>query len=389
MDHDDVLEQLELAAVEPGGLDRLDGRRYADGGCRRRPPRGLRALRRGAAPPRPRRAARCATSSGRRRQPTSASGRSRTSASTVGRGARGIGGEPVPHDGVAADDACRAGPSRRRATAPAPAMGRDDRGRGRPRRSRRRLRRRPRRRRPAWPPRRRRSTAWSGVQRATLGVSGERWRRARRARCDGWRRHHAARCCSRRRRPSSSSSPTDLARPPSGQEYRCWVEIDGQRQTSARCSSRTIWPSGSARRPRSAELPAGDAVRGVTRPRSGARRSTPTRSSAASSDGRRVGPAPRDSCGRRRRAGIVGRRCLEIGPVEREQALGGLGADVAALVLEHPREPERLARPLGRRRCRPRAAASPSTHEPHQPGPHDEPDDEQPPVELGVHRREV
>jgi hypothetical protein len=28
-------------------------------------------------------------------------------------------------------------------------------------------------------------------------------------------------------------------------------------------------------------------------------------------------------------------------------------------------------------------------HEPDQPGSNDEPDDEQPPVELGVHRREV
>ena len=84
MDHDDVLEQIELAAVEPGGLDAADGRRHADGGRSRGPSGRLRALRRGAAAAVAAQRRCCATSSERRHRPTCASGRSPMSA-TYGR----------------------------------------------------------------------------------------------------------------------------------------------------------------------------------------------------------------------------------------------------------------------------------------------------------------
>ena len=74
--------------------------------------------------------------------------------------------------------------------------------------------------------------------------------------------------------------------------------------------------------------------------------------------------------------------------MEEEQALGGLRADLVTLVRQHPRQPEGLARPLPLVDV---DIAPPAVHEdePDQPSSHDEPDDEQPPVELGVHRREV
>jgi hypothetical protein len=74
--------------------------------------------------------------------------------------------------------------------------------------------------------------------------------------------------------------------------------------------------------------------------------------------------------------------------VEQEESLGRLGADGVSLVLEELREPGGLARPLGVVDI---DLAPPRIrdHDPDQPGPDDEPDDEQPPVELGVHRREV
>jgi hypothetical protein len=85
---------------------------------------------------------------------------------------------------------------------------------------------------------------------------------------------------------------------------------------------------------------------------------------------------------------IVRRRCVEIGLMEQQEALGGLGADGVALVLEQLREPGGLARSFGIVDVA-LAPARVGDPDPHQPGPHDEPDDEQPPVELGVHRREV
>ena len=40
-----------------------------------------------------------------------------------------------------------------------------------------------------------------------------------------------------------------LTPPPTGQEYRCWVEIDGSVRASARCSSTRTWRSGSGPSP--------------------------------------------------------------------------------------------------------------------------------------------
>lgn len=74
--------------------------------------------------------------------------------------------------------------------------------------------------------------------------------------------------------------------------------------------------------------------------------------------------------------------------MEREHALGGLGGDVVALVGQRRRQPEGLASPF----LIVDVDVSSSLigeHERDQPGSDNEPDDEQPPIELGVHRREV
>jgi hypothetical protein len=74
--------------------------------------------------------------------------------------------------------------------------------------------------------------------------------------------------------------------------------------------------------------------------------------------------------------------------MEQEEAFGRLGRDVEPVLPELGRQPERLAWQL----LGIDVLIAPSRvhhHEPDQPGSHDEPDDEQPPVELGVHRREV
>jgi hypothetical protein len=74
--------------------------------------------------------------------------------------------------------------------------------------------------------------------------------------------------------------------------------------------------------------------------------------------------------------------------MELEEPLGDLWADRVTLVLEHAREPQRFARPL-RLVDIDLAPARVHDHDPDEPGADDKPDDEQPPVELGVHRREV
>lgn len=74
--------------------------------------------------------------------------------------------------------------------------------------------------------------------------------------------------------------------------------------------------------------------------------------------------------------------------MEDEQPLGSLRTDVVALVGQHPREPHRLTRSLLVVDVD-IPASRVHQHEPRQAAPDDEPDDEQPPVELGVHRREV
>ncbi len=74
--------------------------------------------------------------------------------------------------------------------------------------------------------------------------------------------------------------------------------------------------------------------------------------------------------------------------MEDEQPVRSLRADGVSLVGEHPGQPERFSRPFVLIDIDV-APARIHQHEPGQPRPDDEPDDEQPPVELGVHRREV
>ena len=252
MDHDDVLEQTRACC---GRARRA--RRGSLPAIRRPRPRWSATSRAASGAPRscaasavPRHC--CATSSGRRRRPTSVTGRSPTSGSTVGRGARG---------------------SRERAPA-RPHAGGPGRPRSRPRAS--------------SPDARRilpwvatiaavialasasagflayrgvadRMTAqattsrpWRPVQRATLELSARSRVEARRARSP---RMAAITGGTLLFSPATTKLVVvayGLARPPSGQEYRCWVVVDGQRKTSAGCSSRTSWPTGSATRPRSA-----------------------------------------------------------------------------------------------------------------------------------------
>ncbi len=71
-----------------------------------------------------------------------------------------------------------------------------------------------------------------------------------------------------------------------------------------------------------------------------------------------------------------------------EQPLGGFRRDCVTLVGERRREPGRLTRAFVVVHID-LASARVEDHEPDQPGAHDEPDDEQPPVEFRVHRAEV
>jgi hypothetical protein len=74
--------------------------------------------------------------------------------------------------------------------------------------------------------------------------------------------------------------------------------------------------------------------------------------------------------------------------VELEQAVDGLGVDGPAFTAQDRAQPQGLTRTLlgfdvGV------ASSRVGDDEPDQPGPDDEPDDEQPPIELGVHRVRV
>ncbi len=164
---------------------------------------------------------------------------------------------------------------------------------------------------------------------------------------------------------------TGLTQPPAGQEYHCWVLVDGQRQNIGKMffgGGLAYWVGPS---PAVADLPDdGDVRRLARRCRRHDRRARP---------GPRLGDLTRDG---------VGGRGIEIRPVQHQQALGRLGRDVVALLAEDRREPQRLARQLlgvdvGL------APAGVGDDEPHQAGARDEPDDEQPPIELGVHRGRV
>jgi len=74
--------------------------------------------------------------------------------------------------------------------------------------------------------------------------------------------------------------------------------------------------------------------------------------------------------------------------VEFQQTFRGLWRDVVALVGQDRGEPGRL--PMSLRIVDIHLAPTRiEDDEPDQPGSHDEPDDQQPPVEFGVHRREV
>jgi len=74
--------------------------------------------------------------------------------------------------------------------------------------------------------------------------------------------------------------------------------------------------------------------------------------------------------------------------MEQQQALGGLGADVVAVLGHHRGQPGGFAWPLDRVDL----GFAPSRihdHEPDQAGPQDQADDQQPGVEFSNHRRPV
>ena len=74
--------------------------------------------------------------------------------------------------------------------------------------------------------------------------------------------------------------------------------------------------------------------------------------------------------------------------MELQEALDRRGAEIVTLVLEHARQPKSFTGPLGLVDVD-LAPTRVHQHDPDEARPDDEPDDEQPPVELGVHRREV
>jgi hypothetical protein len=74
--------------------------------------------------------------------------------------------------------------------------------------------------------------------------------------------------------------------------------------------------------------------------------------------------------------------------MEQQQLLGGLRADVVAILGHDHRQPGGLSRPLGRIDLR-FASARVHDHQPDEPGAQDETDDQQPDVEFSVHRRPV
>ncbi len=70
--------------------------------------------------------------------------------------------------------------------------------------------------------------------------------------------------------------------------------------------------------------------------------------------------------------------------MELEHPLRDVGADVPALAVQDARQPEGLARPLDGIDVD-IVPARIGDHEPDQPGSDHEPDDQQPPIEFGVH----
>ena len=238
MDHDAVREQIELAAVEPDGLERLMAGDTPDRAGGRGAPRRLPGVHGGARAPAALGRRSSARRSGRCRRPTCGRGRWPRSVpkGSCGR-CRGRRGR-----GVAAGPAvARRARARRRAASGARAARPPPAPRARPRLGRGdRRRRRPVGRRDVATSSDRGSTTSSPPRRSTIeGLQEITTRDA-----DG---HRPAR--RRARRPRRRHGPGALRRPdllavdrgargrrhgltppPAGQEYRCWVEVDGKRQ---------------------------------------------------------------------------------------------------------------------------------------------------------------
>ena len=191
-----------------------------------------------------------------------------------------------------------------------------------------------------------------------------------------------------------------LTPPTAGLEYRCWVEVGGTRHGVGKMffsQDLAYWVGESAAVSGLAER--GD-VRGVAGRSAAATPSHPSRSCSGRSDPRpSVSRLPRRTAVRQRAAVVLDRTCpfrilvvgwrrVEVGAMEHQQTVGRLGADVEPVLVQHRRQPGRLARALDGVDL---ALAPARVHddEPDQPGSQDEPDDEQPDVELGIHPREV
>ena len=217
------------------------------------------------------------------------------------------------------------------------------------------------------------------VTTATLRVSGEPDARARRAGQHGWPGPAGSLVFS----PSTSELvvvATGLAQPPAGQEYRCWVELAGQRQRVGKMffsGDLAYW------------IGPVSAVSGVS---SGARFGVSLVDASGSAD-RRTARARRRALSRLRidfvpLVHLVGRRRAEIGAMEQEQAVGCLGTDVVAVLGHDHGQPGRLARTFDRVDLR-LAPARVHDDEPDQPGAQDQADDQQPDIEFSVHGRPV
>ena len=191
-----------------------------------------------------------------------------------------------------------------------------------------------------------------------------------------------------------------LTPPTAGLEYRCWVDVGGTRHGVGKMffsKDLAYWAGESDAVSGLAER--GD-VRGVARQdrrrrlrliRAGPARVALTLDRSVSQLPRRTkvrqwAGSPRSACPFR--ILVVGWRRVEVGAMEHQETVGGFGADVEPVLVEHGRQPGRLARALDGVDL---ALAPSRVHhdKPDQSGSQDEPDDEQPDVELGIHPREV
>ena len=243
MDHDEVLEQLELAAVEPDGLDAADGRRHAAGRGRRRVTwwAAMRAPRSsagcGRAAPLLRDVVRTHAAAG----PARADARLRADEAQRPSPAR-IGRRACDRRGRAASSTApigrhASGRAASAAVAADPALGREP----SPRRS-------------SCRSRRRRSSSPAGsteqlaaqdraiagleaVTRATIAITADAdAQRVALAATDG-----AETPASLLFSPTTTKLvvvANGLDQPPAGSEYRCWVRSTATRRTSGGCSSR-------------------------------------------------------------------------------------------------------------------------------------------------------